>query len=232
MWRLVANRAVWHKQCRLKFSNSKLERLVTSRKRKREDSSDNDQKRKSRRCSVLSNNVCIFCGEIGNEDLHQVATLEVDQNVRMMATELQDTNFLATLSSGDMVAIASVYHRKCKTSLKNRYRSKLREQNDDRLIKDSNISEARTFTELISYMENCGENGKTIFYLSELYNSYTSRLRDFNITKKVIKTRLKNRILAHFCEDIQEQTVGRNTVLVFNNEITFLLKKALLQSKD
>jgi hypothetical protein len=38
---------------------------------------------------------------------------------------------------------------------------------------------------------------------------------------------LKNCILAHFSDDIQEQSIGRNTVLVFNDSIKSLLKDAL-----
>ena len=109
-----------------------------------------------------------FCGR-GNDELHQVTTLEVDENVRMMATELQDTDLHAKLASGDMIATESMYHRKCMTSLKNRYRSLLREKNVDHSSEDEQIAEARTFTELVSYMESSVESGKKNFsYLSYL----------------------------------------------------------------
>lgn len=129
----VRNRAVWHKQCHIKFANSKLERVLL-KKRKHEESNSNtvttDERRKSIRTKLTDKDVCIFCGS-GDEELHQVTTLGEDENVRMMATELQDTERLAKLSSGDMIAIECVYHRKCMTSLKNRYKSLVRKNSFD-----------------------------------------------------------------------------------------------------
>lgn len=56
---------------------------------------------------------------------------------------------------------------------------------------------------------------------------YVTQLKNFNVTKNINKTRLKNCILAHFSDDIQEQSIERNTVLVFNDGIKSLLKDAL-----
>ena len=47
--------------------------------------------------------MCLFCGETG--DLHEVMTLEVDEKVRKMATDLQDSALLKHLAGGDMIAI-------------------------------------------------------------------------------------------------------------------------------
>jgi hypothetical protein len=206
-----------------------LERLL-QKKRKHEEGNDNtvstDERRKSIRNKLSAKDLCIFCDR-GHDELHQVTTLGVDENVRMMAMELQDTEILAKLASGDMIATECMYHRKCMTSLKNRYKSLLRKKNADHSSEDEQIAEARTFTELVSYIESSVEIGKTMFQLCELYDLYVSRLKDFNVTKNVNKTRLKNCILAHFSDDIQEQSIGRNTVLVFNDSIKSLLKDAL-----
>ena len=72
--------------------------------------------------------MCLFCGETG--DLHEVMTLEVDEKVRKMATDLQDSALLKHLAGGDMIAIEAKYHKKCMTNLTNRHRAFLRQSQD------------------------------------------------------------------------------------------------------
>ena len=52
----------------------------------------------------------------------------------------------------------------------------------------------------------------TLFGLSALY---VPRLENLGITKMINKTRLTNSTLDHYKETIQEQTDGKNTILVF-----------------
>lgn len=220
----VRNRAVWHKTCYVKFSNTKLERAEARKRKQTQDAQHNESSRVKRK--KISKNVCIFC-EMDSDNLHEVTTLEVDKNVRMIATELQDLDLLAKIAEGDMIAIEAKYHLKCMVSLRNRYRSHLRKS----AAFDSNVSEeiveARAFAELISYMETASERGGNIFKLSDLHNLYVKRLHDLNIDKTVNKTRLKQRILSQFLDELQEQTDGKNTLLVFNENIKSLLKESL-----
>ena len=87
----MRNQAKWHKSCHLKFCADKLQR---ARKRKRNDVSDSitpDMKRLQHR-QPLDKSSCsyIFCNE-QNGHLHEFRTLDADENVRRMATDLQDT---------------------------------------------------------------------------------------------------------------------------------------------
>ena len=66
--------------------------------------------------------MCIFYGN-GEKELHDVATFDVYEQVRKMATEFQDTDLLAKLSGSNTVAIEAKYHTHCMVSLRNRYRS-------------------------------------------------------------------------------------------------------------
>lgn len=220
----VDNRAAWHKQCHLKFSNSKLGRVLV-KKRKADDDECKVDQRKSKR-KLEDNTLCIFCG-LSGEDLHHVTTLGVHDNVKKMATELQDTDLLAKLAAGDMIAIEAKYHRKCMLSLRHRYRSLIRKSTSDESTKVEEIAEARAFTELISYMASSSEIGVHIFKLSELHKLYVQRLCDLGFDKTVNKTRLKNKIVSHFAENIQEQADGRNTLLVFKDGMKSILKDAL-----
>ena len=65
-----------------------------------------------------------ICDAPLEQDYHKAATLNLDTNVRKMATELKDTILLAKLSSGDMVARDAVYHKHCLTGLFTRYSAK------------------------------------------------------------------------------------------------------------
>ena len=85
--------------------------------------------------------------------------------------------------------------------------------------------------ELISFMESSAESGTLLFKLSSLHDLYVSRLHNLQVDKSVNKTRLKNRIIEHYHGEIQEQTDGKNTLLVFNQGMEKLLKSATVKKK-
>ena len=95
----------------LEVFKSKLERAA--KKRKRDDSQDETPTRVKRQ--LVSKEVCLFYGQSGN--LHEVMTLEVDEKVRQMATDLQDSALLKRLAGGDVIAIEAKYHKKCMKNL-------------------------------------------------------------------------------------------------------------------
>ena len=76
-------------------------------------------------------------------------------------------------------------------------------------------------------MESSAEGGTLLFKRSSLHDLYVSRHRNLHVDKSVNKTRLKNRIIEHYHGAIQEQTDGKNTVLVFDQGIETLLKDDL-----
>ena len=64
-----------------------------------------------------------FCNEEGgNDGLHEVTTLQVDQHVRKSAELTGNSFILAKLSVGDMVALEAMYHTKCLLTLYNNAR--------------------------------------------------------------------------------------------------------------
>ena len=87
------NGASWHKSCHLKFNNTKLAR---ARKRSLPQESECVRKPSKRRTINISH--CLFCDKGQEEgDLHLVSTFDADSNIRLMITELQDTELLAPL---------------------------------------------------------------------------------------------------------------------------------------
>lgn len=120
---LVTNQAKWHQSCHLKFSSSRLIRAQDKAKRSISDQDEDlytrPAKRQSTRANVEKN--CIFCDESerdGYGALHSFSTLEADENVRSIATELKKFDLLAKISHGDLIAIEAKYHNKCSTALK------------------------------------------------------------------------------------------------------------------
>lgn len=213
--------------CHLKFPNSNLERAQQKIKRKSTVTADSSSQAKKATRQVSDQNVCMFCDEQGN-DLHQVLTLEVDRDVNEMAFQMQDCQLIAKLAAGDMVAIEAKYHSRCVLAYKRKYTAYVKRCSErETTTNDVSAAEARTFAELISFMESSAEGGTLLFKLSSLHDLYVSRLRNLHVDKSFNKTRLKNRIIEHYHGAIQEQTDGKNTVVVFNQGIETLLKDAL-----
>jgi len=120
------NDAKWHKSCRLKFSQTILER---SHKGSFEHGNTN------RRCSLgvvsVSNHKgqCVFfCDENASKakPLHQVQTKEADSKMKECVTKLRNLPLNAKLSEGDMIARDAMYHNRCLASLYNKVRTRLR----------------------------------------------------------------------------------------------------------
>lgn len=128
----------------------------------------------------------MFCDEQGN-DLHQVLTLEVDRDVKEMAVQMQDSQLIAKLA-GDMVAIEAKYHSKCMHAYKRKYTAYVRNCTEtETSTNDDSAAEARTFAELISFMESSAESGTLLFKLSSFHDLYVSRLRNLTLISLSIK---------------------------------------------
>lgn len=67
---------------------------------------------------------CFFCDEEDDKiNLHQCQTISTSQRVHKIAVGLGDTQLIAKLSEGDMIATEAKYHDKCLVRLYNRYRN-------------------------------------------------------------------------------------------------------------
>ena len=123
---LMKHCACWHKTCRLKFNQTKLDRL--NKKEKHESiptMSQGVQTRSSTDAIDAKNEICFFCGEPPEPDepFHHVSTYDLDKKIRQCALELEDTALLAKLAPGDLIALEAKYHHKCLAALYNRVRS-------------------------------------------------------------------------------------------------------------
>jgi hypothetical protein len=220
---LVKNQAAWHKSCHLKFCQDKLDRA--ERKREKEESSQDSAEKRQRRQSV-SKMVCLLCRrEEGH--LHEFTTFGAEKNIRKMATQLQETELMARMEGSDLVALDAKYHLECLTSLRNRYRSLLRQQNQESSgSTQEKMMKARALVELVTHIENSVEEGTFFFKVSELHRLYENRLRDLGMDKETNRTRFKENIIGYFPE-AQEQSDGKHKVLVFPEGMQQMLKQAM-----
>ena len=104
------NKASWHKQCHQKFNNSMLERAKL--KRKRESTGTEDEHCRPKRHSGMQRDICIFCDMKTSEQPHEITTLNVDESIKSMATEMSDRELLVKISGGDLIALEAKYHLK------------------------------------------------------------------------------------------------------------------------
>ena len=124
---LLKNKASWHKSCKDKVNSTKLKRA--QKRRKQEDATSHSPV-KTRRTSLVgegrpneNESKCFFCNNVaGPSGLHKASTFEIDRSVRESAIKLKDTDLLAKLAGGDMVAIEAKYHLTCLAALYNRVR--------------------------------------------------------------------------------------------------------------
>jgi hypothetical protein len=230
----IARKAKWHQSCHLKFSSSKRRRAEEkASKCKVKDAEDHEtcdnNKRPQRGSDItLGCNKCIICNEEGGT-LHSFCSLEADKNLRRIANNVKDFELLSRMSGGDLVAIEAKYHMRCLTNLRNRERAEDRRKRSEatwEAEEDERINESRAFVELIEFINDAVENDTHFFVLSELHSLYEARLKDLGIEKSVNRFRLKTRILQEFSE-AQEQTDGRQTVIVFKKGLQSIVKEAL-----
>ena len=178
---LVQNRGT----CHIKLSKEKLERAV--KKRHKDDSAESSTSVEKRpRRQLMKKIACLFCyGQDGH--LHEFRTLEADKTIRQMATELQETELMARMEGGDLVALEAKYHLQCLTALRNRYRSLLRrhEQESGGQSEEKKMR-ARALVELFTHIENSVEDGT--FKFSVLHQLYENRLQNLSVQKETNRT--------------------------------------------
>ncbi|MGH0137981.1 UNVERIFIED_CONTAM: hypothetical protein FKN15_068919 [Acipenser sinensis] len=120
---MMTDLAGWHKTCRLKFNQRKLELQRKSREERKAGTSSAVHTLSKHGNIDLTEPICFLCDEpAGSAGLYQASTNDIDLKFQRCAMELQDTALLAKLAPGDMIALEAKYHLKCLVKLCNRAR--------------------------------------------------------------------------------------------------------------
>ena len=230
---LRRHNARWHKACRLKFNQTKLERLELSIKSKNVKICAPAVTTRSRHDKVdLTEAVCFLCNEpAGSATLHRACTHDIDVKVRKCAMELEDTDLLAKLAPGDMVALEAKYHTKCLTKLYNRARAAAESTSADTGV-DARLN-GIAFAELVTFMEDTRKEEGIVptFKLSDLSRMYKTRLEQLGVSVdgRIHTSRLKIRLLA-VLPDLKAHSQGRDILLTF--DVGSAIKKACDHDSD
>jgi len=229
------HQAKWHKNCKDRFNNTKLQRAL-----KRQSNEDDDlhtTKATRRSCgspALGANDVCFFCGTgVGNGDMRKVSTFSLDQRVRNCARILEDTLLLGKLSSGDMVAQDALYHINCLTALyKKADKAVMPDVDNERERQLHGIILAELVCYITEAREDCSEQ-PLVLKLADLVKMYLARMEQLGLTAsgRIHSTKLKNRILVHF-PDMQAHKQGRDVYLAFQDDIALAMNKAYNTNYD
>ena len=107
-----------------------------------------------------------------------------------MATDLQETALLTRI----VVTSQAKYHLTCLTSLRNRYRSLLRQRQSTHSNLEESQIDARAFVELFTHVENAVADGIFCFKFSSLRQKYENPLGNLGVSKEVNKVLFKEQI--------------------------------------
>ncbi|MEL7308718.1 MAG: hypothetical protein AAGK05_13165 [Pseudomonadota bacterium] len=225
---LFCQEAKWHHSCKLKFSNTRLQRARLSAKRLTHESEYKPNVRSSSKRESMKTELCIFCDEGGS--LHEFSTLQSDHHVKKMAQELNDSKLLKKISCGDLIALEAKYHTRCRVAYSNRYRSLMRQrfcESDN----DNQVDETPAFFSVTSFIEDKMENGTSMFKLADLHAIYENRLKELNIHKTVNRTRLKKQLSDYF-DEATWQSYVRNIFLVFTSTMKNVMRDSLSTERN
>ena len=112
---LIDNCASYHLSCKLLFNNEKLQRVKNrnnSRKHKLETTLESPREKRQRlEKSVLK---CFICEKEDDiKHLHNIETFNTCEKLKDLASELNETKLLKTISCEDPIAQELKYHSKC-----------------------------------------------------------------------------------------------------------------------
>jgi len=148
---LVQNKAAWHKSCHIKFSK---ENWI--------EHSEREKGRRQQKVVNLKESIekmaCLLCQQ-SDGNLHEFRTVEAYQSIRNIATEPHNTELMARMEGGDLVAMETKYHLAClTTAIRNCYRSSENQQGKehDQSSEEDHLK-AMAFVDLLTHIENCVE---------------------------------------------------------------------------
>ena len=223
---------VWHRSCVKQFESYKVKRKCTEN----DTASDTTSKRKSAR---IENDitfdhikqVCFFCDKNGEENkLSEVTTFQLDYRVRKCVEIINDNLLSAKLNGGDLIAQEAKYHPKCLVGIYN----KTRYAQANNVSNEYQTKCGVALAELITYMQESADAQEGIvFRLADLSDLYTKRLKQLGIEveSRLRSTTLKERLLMHL-PGLKEFKQGRDVLLSFEKNISYLLREAYEADKD
>ncbi|WAQ99039.1 LOW QUALITY PROTEIN: hypothetical protein MAR_023412 [Mya arenaria] len=200
--------AVWHKTCRNKIGNDKLQ---NASKRKTEESHNRSPVKTRRSLSEhqqqIQTKTCVSAVIILLDPLVFTRPPRLKLILKTCATELCDTKLLAKLACGDMIAIDAHYHAKCLAKLYKRVQLSRKAQEES----PEKVLHGIVFAGL-GFIQNGRHEEPVHIHLGlDQVQVHTTRLKDW--------------ILAAIL-DLRSQTEGRDILIIYDDEIGTTFKQS------
>lgn len=224
------NNPIWHTSCFRPFESYRFKRKSSA------NEAATTPQRKSARFENITTfdhikQVCFFCDKNGVENkLHEVTTFQLDYRVRKCVDIIGDKLLRVKLNGGDLIAQEAKYHRKCLIDFYN----KTRDVQTRNIPNQYQTKCGVALAELIAYMQESAEAEEgMVFRLADLTHLYTKRLKQLGIEveSRIRSTTLKERLLIHL-PGLKEFKQGRDVLLSFEKNISYLLREAYESDKD
>ena len=110
----VNTKAIFHKNCLLKYSQLKYENKIKNACKEKEKDDKTPTTTRKKISAFNCTGTCFFWNSDETiSNLHSCQTPELDKRVRKIALETGDVKLLGQLCEGDMIATEAKYHRNC-----------------------------------------------------------------------------------------------------------------------
>ncbi len=140
----------------------------------------------------VAQDICFFCKEDGkSEQLHEFTIFNVNKSVKVMATEMNDTDLLVKMADGD---IEVKYHFAC--LYRNRYRSHVR-RGSSPANEALKRAKATAFAKTVSYIASALEDGTYIFRVAKVHKLYQSYLGRTSLSTELVSKLIYWNIFKH-----------------------------------
>ena len=187
---MVQKNAVFHKSCKVRFNKQMYERTLKSDTKNVTEKEEEVITRTTRKgCNAKNFLVACFfvCDKTDSVDnLNECRTLYLDMRVRKIAHDSNNSQLIAKLIEGDMVATEAKYYHTCLTKLYNEYRSinrnRSKEMNELELIKGIALSELFAFIE-----DSIDSNDSIPTFLLRIKEILPRKIRTKQCTRRICR---------------------------------------------
>ena len=231
---LSKNGAKYHKQCRNRYDDQKLSRLLSSLHAPDDTAGATDCSSFTTRSSSASVDIktsWLFCDgpSLPENNLVSACTKKIGPKIHAQAVEMQHTKLLAKMASTDFIALEVKYHRRCYIEFRNSCRSQQRAMGNNN-SDPYRLTYGSVISELVQYMQDVYMYNSTapVFKLSELTKLVAERMTSLSVTsddQSVNRTRLKEQLL-ELIPGLREDKCGREVLLTFEPDVGDAIREA------
>lgn len=246
---LCENNAKWHTSCRNRFNKLNIDRAraaaivvdlleVQPQEMQTEDIETADIRRSGRvptvervlGLSILEQNrsSCLFC-KIGGETrkLHRVSTFQIQDRLKTIAMEKNDTSLLSMFALGDFVAQERAYHLECYCSYCNPHDR----QTNKRSVTEQERHTSLAFAEIALFLEESDQKSFKLAEIMKMYKDIYADLTGTPFLQNLHSTRFKERLLL-MMPQLREVKTGKEYYIFFDEGVRSLYDRAIEDMDD